>query len=78
MADYLWRTPGMKDTNWKMPKWMEPYRGSICNTGGNSVEELYNDNHTDALTNFVRAALCVAVKSQVILLERLHEEGMLR
>jgi hypothetical protein len=62
---------------WKMPDWMEPYRGSFANTGGNSIEELMNDRTTDGGNNIIRSALIIAVESQVILLNRLHHEGRL-
>lgn len=58
---------------WKMPAWMEPYRSCINNTGGNSVEELMNDHTSNMQNNFVRAALCIAIKSQVSLLNSLHD-----
>lgn len=61
---------------WKMPKWMEPYRELIGNTGGNSIEEMVNDD-SDARINLPRVILSVAVKSQVGLLEQLHERAML-
>lgn len=62
---------------WKMPKWMEPFREHISNTGGNSIEDLMN-NHTATLdNNAILAMLCVAVKSQVILLERLYKNRLL-
>jgi hypothetical protein len=61
---------------WVMPEWMEPYRDLIGNTGGNSVEELYNDR-TTAQVNLIRAALALAVRDQVDLLYRLHSRGML-
>lgn len=62
---------------WVMPAWMEPYRKHIKNTGGNSVEELMNDRTCDISNNAVRAALCVAIQSQVALLEHLHRDGLL-
>lgn len=62
---------------WTMPAWMERYRKLICNTGGNSVEELVNDHEATVANNVVRAALCVAVKSQVSLLDSLHKSGAL-
>jgi hypothetical protein len=64
---------------WKMPAWMERYRSLFVNTGGNSVEELVNDDGTNSnlQNNAVRALLCVAVKSQVSLLEQLHEADMI-
>jgi hypothetical protein len=60
-----------------MPDWMEPYRELINNTGGNPIEELLNDRHTTAQVNLIRAALIVAVTSQVHLLTTLHNQGML-
>ena len=65
----------MKRKKWKMPAWMEPYRELFTNTGGNEIEELVNDTDSNMLNNSVRAALCIAVISQVGLLERLHAQG---
>ena len=62
---------------WVMPKWMEPYRDLFQNTGGNSIEDLMNDHSSGARNNVVRAALIVAVASQVDLLRRLKYNGML-
>lgn len=62
---------------WKMPKWMEPYREAFQNTGGNSIENLMNDKSTTVFNNCVRAALIVAVSSQVDLLARLRDAGVL-
>lgn len=62
---------------WIMPKWMEPYRPFIVNTGGNSVECLMNDRESTVVTNAPLALICVAVGSQVSLLERLKDQGML-
>lgn len=66
-----------KRKKWVMPAWMAPFRDAICNTGGNSVEELMNDHESNPFTNHIRAALCVAVKSQVSLLNELHRRGKL-
>ena len=64
---------------WKMPAWMEKYRICIVNTGGNPVEELMNDDgiNSNLQNNAVRALLCVAVKSQISLLEQLHNLKLL-
>lgn len=62
---------------WVMPEWMEPYRDMIRNTGGNSVESLMNDHKTNGFNNSIRAALIVAVDSQVSLLGALHRAGRL-
>lgn len=63
---------------WTMPAWMEPYRDMIADTGGNPIEELLNDHTTTIFENAPRAMICVAVKDQVGLLERLNKNGMLR
>ena len=62
----------MKKKSWKMPKWMEDYRGLIINTGGNTVEECVNDTST-LDTNAIMSLLSVSVSSQVTLLNRLHD-----
>lgn len=62
---------------WKMPKWMEPYRSSIINTGGNPIEELMNDTTSNMQNNHVRTALIIAVKSQLVFLEYLREKNEL-
>lgn len=63
---------------WKMPAHLERFRDMVNNTGGNSIEELMNDHSSDVFNNAPRALLCVAVKSQIALLERLYKEGCLR
>lgn len=63
--------------DWIMPEWMEPYRSLIGNTGGDSVEGLMNDHSNHLGNNAIRAALCIAVDSQVTLLYRLRKEGHL-
>lgn len=67
----------MKHEVWKMPKWMEKYRASINNTGGNTVEELMNDHTTTIDINMVLAMLCVAVQSQVRLLTVLRADKLI-
>lgn len=62
---------------WEMPKWMEPYRDLIVNTGGNSVETLVNGN-ANPMTNLPLSTLQACVKSQVALLGNLHKEAALR
>ena len=68
-----------KKKKWQMPEWMEPLRNEIKNTGGNSIEDLMNDDGTNSnvFNNAPRALICVAVKSQVGLLEWLHTRGKL-
>ena len=66
-----------KKAPWTMPAWMEKYRPHFSNTGGNSIEELMNDTSSNGANNLVRSALAIAVESQIILLSRLHDKGLL-
>ena len=61
---------------WVMPDWMEPFRELIVNTGGNEIERMVNGN-ADPLINLPLSTLQACVKSQVTLLELLHERGSL-
>jgi hypothetical protein len=61
----------LKAVAWSMPSWMERYRAHIGNTGGNTVEDLMNNHTATVFENAPLALLCVSVKSQVELLERL-------
>lgn len=63
-----------------MPKWMKKYEYFISNTGGNDIEELMNDDgkNSNCFNNCPRAVICVAVKSQVALLELLKERKLLK
>lgn len=64
---------------WTMQKWMEPYIDMIGNTGGNDITALMNDDgrNSNLFNNAPRALICAAVKSQVALLEKLHEKGII-
>jgi hypothetical protein len=59
---------------WTMPKWMEPYRECIRNTGGNTVEQLMNGNDRPDV-NLPLSTLQACVKSQVSLLLQLRDAG---
>lgn len=59
-----------------MPEWMEPYRDFFTNTGGNSIEELMNNN-ANFQTNLPLTALSISCESQVGLLMRLYDKGRL-
>lgn len=72
------KKPAVAAKPWTMPDWMEKYRPLINNTGGNSVEDLVRDQKTNVFINAPRAMLCVAIKSQVILLESLREAGHIK
>jgi len=61
---------------WVMPEWMEPFRKSFNNTGGNTVEDLMNNN-TPGWANEVLATLSICAETQVVLLTRLHKQGLL-
>lgn len=61
---------------WLMPKWMEPYRSFVLNTGGNPIEELMNDR-VDARVNLPRAVLCACTAAEIGMLARLHSAGLL-
>ena len=66
-----------KVKSWTMPVWMRPYAGYIVNTGGNDVTEMMN-GHADPRINLPLSMLQACVKSQVALLELLHEANALR
>lgn len=65
---------------WTMPDWMRPYEDLFINTGGNTVEDLMNRHPSDAnvVINAPLALICVAVESQVALLEELRNRGLLK
>ena len=56
---------------------MVRYENHITNTGGNDVTEMVN-GHADPRVNLPLSTLQACVKSQVILLSRLHKAGWLR
>lgn len=63
-------------TKWTMPEWMEQYRDSFNNTGGNTIEELMN-NTTSMEVNMPLAVLSIAVSSQVKFLETIRGKDYL-
>jgi hypothetical protein len=66
-----------KPEKWKMPAWMEPYRESIINTGGNAVEDMMNGD-ADPRINLPLSTLQACVKSQVGLLGILRKRDLLK
>lgn len=66
----------MKPHEWMMPNYLEPYRDCICNTGGNTIEQMVNGN-ADPFINLPLSTLQACVKSQIILLENLVKAGYL-
>lgn len=60
-----------------MPEWMEPYRGLIGNTGGDTVEGMMNDHKTNGFNNAIRSAMIISVDAQVALLTILHARRLL-
>jgi hypothetical protein len=71
----------MKRKKWTMPAWMTPYVPMLANTGGDWIlpEHAMNcdSKNCNLAVNGPRALLCAGVQSQVILLQRLHEKGLL-
>jgi len=65
-----------KTAKWAMPEWMERFRGCICNTGGNSIEDCMNGN-ADPIINLPLSTIQFGVKSQVGLLYAMHKQGMI-
>ena len=65
------------EKGWVMPEWMEKYRASINNTGGNTVEECVNSK-ASLQVNMPMAILNIAVTSQIGLLKTLHARGELK
>jgi hypothetical protein len=59
-----------------MPKWMEHYRDSFVNTGGNDIESMQNGN-ADPRVNLPLSTLQACVKSQVSFLYQLKKKGLL-
>lgn len=67
-----------KKKKWVMPEWLNDYTHLISNTGGNPIKELMNDHTTTIQVNAPRALICVAVKSQIDLLELLKKNNLLK
>ena len=66
---------------WIQPAWMAPYVPLLKNTGGTfndpAVAMNCDARNCNLAVNAPRAVLCIAVQSQVRLLESLHARGML-
>jgi hypothetical protein len=56
---------------WLMPEWMQKYRNYVTNLRGLTIES-YMTGHT------VHPENAPLVKSQILLLENLHNAGLLR
>lgn len=71
----------MSDENerkpWTMPEWMKPYEPFFQNTGGWTVEDLYNCPREQTMGNIVLGAMVVAIESQITLLYRMKNAGLL-
>jgi hypothetical protein len=67
----------MASEPWKMPAWMKPCEPHFENTGGWTVEELYNCPIEETRSNVILGAMVVSVGSQITLLYRLHAHGLL-
>lgn len=64
---------------WKMPKWAEPFR-VFLNYNGWKPEEFMNCDGRDCniVTNGPRAIMCATAQARMIMLIKLHEEGLLK
>lgn len=67
----------MTKAKWEMPEWMEEYRECFTNTGGNTVEELMNNN-SDMFSNAPLAALSIACIAQVGMLTQLKAREFIK
>lgn len=70
-----------KREDWVMPEWMEPYRDQIVGDGGNGVEDLMNRLRNEknlAFSNIIVFAMACEIESQVHMLTRLHNAGLLK
>lgn len=67
---------------WKMPQWMEPYRGLIRTRGNRSVEDVMSDTAGDMNSPNAdlreRSMSNYAVAAQINLLNDLHQRGLLK
>ena len=67
---------------WRVPGWLRPYLPLLKNTGGTFDDPTAAMNcdgrNCNVVINAPRALLCIAVQSQVKLLEDLHARGLLR
>ena len=63
---------------WEMPEWMEKFRESIVDTGGNPVEWLMSLGGKDTGCNAILGAIATSVYAQVALLIALHRRGLLK
>lgn len=68
-----------KHKRWAMPEWMEPYRKHIVGVSDDRIEEIMNTdgNTANVFNNAPLALICVDVKGQVDMLERLWRFGLL-
>jgi hypothetical protein len=63
-------------SKWTFPKWMAKYMNLIHGvTTSQDIEDFMNDHTTVVAVNAPRAMMCVSIKCQVGMLERLHKEG---
>lgn len=65
-------------TEFKLPDYLEPWRGEIeAECGGCSVEELLNDHVSNGFNNPLKCALISMADTKVRLLARMHKRGEL-
>jgi len=65
-------------TGWVMPEWMKPFEKYIFNASGASVEDIINRKDEIYRVQLVGMLMVLtSVESQVKLLKRLHEDGLI-
>ncbi|KKN68465.1 hypothetical protein LCGC14_0451010 [marine sediment metagenome] len=63
---------------WTLPDWMKPYVCLLSNVQTEEdVERLMNNHTATVFENAPLALICVSLKSQVTLLNRLQDRGLL-
>lgn len=70
----------MPDKKWTMPEWMAPYRKLISGhseIASTTLEDWMNDTST-MFNNAPRAFISENISGQVAMLNRLHDEGLLK
>ncbi len=55
----------MEKNKREMPEWMEKYRDTFHDTGGQAIENLMNDNAASEFSVIKRAGIVLSVKEQI-------------
>lgn len=67
----------MSEEKWAMPEWMEKYCKNILTYDKETVELLMNNNSTVQI-NAPLALIAVGLKSEVSVLVKMREKGLLK